>query len=338
MKFILLSGGAGKRLWPLSNSTRSKQFLQLLKNERNERESMVQRVWGQLITANLADSTMVSTCDTQVEFLRSQLGHAVPLIIEPERRDTFAAIALACTYLHSVADTDGSEVVCFSPVDPYVDQSFFFHVKELENIVTESGADIALIGVVPTYASEKYGYIVPDQATTRQSSKGYQAVSRFVEKPKEEQAESLIKENSLWNCGVFAFKLGFMLSYLKKNGLPVDYEEMIRVYGTLPKISFDLEVVEKTGHRVVLPYSGSWKDLGTWRTLSEELDTFLIGKGLISESSANTHVINELDIPVAVINISNVIVAVSADGILISDKAASSKIKEWLKDDNKEWR
>lgn len=330
MKLILLSGGAGKRLWPLSNNLRPKQFLKVLRNQQNELESMVQRVWNQLKTVNLTDATFVATCQSQVGIMQSQLGDTVPLIIEPEQRDTFAAIALSCTYLYSVTHMDLNDVVCFSPVDPYVEESFFFHLKELERIVRDSGADIVLMGVTPTYPSEKYGYIVPNPATSTESLHSYKTVSRFVEKPKEEQAKMLIEENALWNCGVFAFKLGFMISLLEKNGFPVDYEEMICVYQTLPNNSFDHVIVENTGHLVVFPYSGSWKDLGTWMTLTEELNASLIGKGVISENSINTHVINELDIPVAVIGLSNVIVAVSKEGILVSDKAASSKIKEFL--------
>lgn len=338
MKLILLSGGAGKRLWPLSNEIRSKQFHPVLRNERNERESMVQRVWRQLQQAKLADVTFVSTCDAQADLMRQQLGPDIPLIIEPERRDTFAAIALACAYLYSETDTEESEAVIFAPVDPFVEQRFFDYVKDLERVVTESGADIALIGVEPTYPSEKYGYIVPKSLPEEQSSSGYQGVSRFVEKPKEEQAVQLLGQNALWNCGVFAFRLSLMKSILQERGFPVEYGRLLQAYRTLPKISFDLEVVEKAGRRVVLPYSGSWKDLGTWRTLTEELDSKLIGRGWIGDDCINTHVINELELPIAVIGLSNVIVAAGKDGILISDKAASSKIKDWLNDEKKEWK
>jgi mannose-1-phosphate guanylyltransferase len=216
-----------------------------------------------------------------------------------------------------------------------VTATFFEHIKQLEGIVNESGANIVLMGVTPSYPSEKYGYIVPEPAADEESTaSSHLRVSRFVEKPKEDDAKKLIEQHALWNCGVFAFKLGFMLSALEKRGLPVEYEDMIRLYSTLPKNSFDHEIVEKAGHLIVSPYSGSWKDIGTWKTLTEELEP-LIGKGVISENSENTHVINELDIPVAVMDVSNIIVAVSEHGILVSDKAASSKIKELFNGDLK---
>lgn len=101
MKLILLSGGSGKRLWPLSNDARSKQFLKVLENEDGQLKSMVQRVWMQLKNVNLTESTIIATCKTQVDMIQNQLGQKVDLVIEPSRRDTFPAIALAASFLYS---------------------------------------------------------------------------------------------------------------------------------------------------------------------------------------------------------------------------------------------
>ncbi|MGZ0087184.1 sugar phosphate nucleotidyltransferase [Geobacillus icigianus] len=324
MEIILLSGGSGKRLWPLSNDARSKQFLKVLENQNGQLQSMVQRVWRQLGNVGLADSAVIATSKSQVDMIQSQLGQSVPIIIEPMRRDTFPAIALASAYLYSVEGIDLNEVVAVLPVDPYVEDRFFDRVKDLEETVLVSGADLALIGVEPTYPSSKYGYIVP----TSQSSDGdYLRVSHFREKPTEDKAAALIKQGALWNCGVFAFKLDYLISLLQEKGFPVQYDELVKQYDRLPKISFDYEVVEKTEHIVVLPYDGYWKDLGTWNTLTEEMATNQIGKGVVADSE-NTHLINELDLPVTVLGVSNVIVAVSPDGVLVADKAKSPKIKE----------
>lgn len=290
MKLVLLSGGSGKRLWPLSNDARSKQFLKVLENKNGELQSMVQRVWEQLGNVGLADSAVIATSKSQVDMIQSQLGQDVPIIIEPMRRDTFPAIALASVYLYSVEGIRLDEVVAVLPVDPYVEDRFFQRVKELEKTVLESDADLALIGVEPTYPSAKYGYIVP---TSTSSESDYLRVSHFTEKPNEEKAAELIKQGALWNCGVFAFRLDYMISLLEAKGLPIQYEELLKQYERLPKISFDYEVVEKTKHIVVLPYDGYWKDLGTWNTLTEEMATEQIGKGIIADSE-NTHLINEL--------------------------------------------
>ncbi|PGY12673.1 sugar phosphate nucleotidyltransferase [Bacillus sp. AFS031507] len=327
MKLVLLSGGSGKRLWPLSNDTRSKQFLKVLESNKEEKQSMVQRVWGQLETVGLSDSSVIATSKMQRDMIHSQIGMDVPLIIEPERRDTFPAIALAASYLFSTQNVSEDEVVVVLPVDPYVDDSFFEKVKELENVLLDSEADLALVGVRPTYPSSKYGYIVPKEAVDGDS---YFTVNHFTEKPSEEKAQTLIDMNALWNCGVFAFKLKYIIDILVEKGLPLHYDKLSLQYKDLPKISFDYEVVEQANHIVALPYDGYWKDLGTWNTLTEEMATSQIGKGVLSNDSVNTHLINELDIPVTIIGLKDVVVAASPDGILVSDKASSPKIKELI--------
>lgn len=325
MRLILLSGGSGKRLWPLSNHARSKQFLKVLANKDGENESMVQRVWGQLKAVGLADSAVVATSKSQVDMMKNQLGDSVGLVVEPERRDTYPAIALAAAYLASIEHVSPSEVVVVLPVDSFVDDRFFQRVKELEEVLISSAADLALVGVTPTYPSEKYGYIVPK---SNQDGHSFVQVSHFREKPPEEQACALIAQQALWNCGVFAFKLGYVLAKLEDVGLPTDYLKLINKYVSLPKISFDYEIVEKAKQVVAIRYAGEWKDLGTWNTLTEEIAAPIIGKGILSEDCSKTHLINELDIPVIVLGLSNVVVAASADGILVTDKQASPRIKD----------
>lgn len=327
MKLILLSGGSGKRLWPLSNDTRSKQFLKVLEGSHNEKQSMVQRVWGQLESVGLAKSAVIATSKMQRDMIHSQIGTDVPLIVEPERRDTFPAIALATSHLYSIQNISKEEVIVVLPVDPYVENSFFEKVKEIENVLLQTNADLALVGVRPTYPSSKYGYIVPQGDIFGDT---YFKVGHFTEKPSEEKAESLIEIKALWNCGVFAFKLDYMIDLLAEKELPLDFDELLKQYNTLPKISFDYEVVEKANHIVALPYDGYWKDLGTWNTLTEEMVTLQIGKGVLSDDNVNTHLINELDIPVTVLGMKDVVVAASPDGILVSDKASSPKIKELI--------
>lgn len=325
MKLVLLSGGSGKRLWPLSNDARSKQFLKVLRDEENNLQSMVQRVWGQLDKLGLTQSAVIATGKSQLEMIQSQIGKDVSLIIEPERRDTFPAIALAATYLYSYKKTDRDEVIGVLPVDPYVEDKFFARLLELEDKLNSSDADLALIGVKPTFPSEKYGYIVPNKNS---STGDVVKVSHFKEKPEAEEAKVLLGQNALWNCGVFAFKLDKIISLLEDKGLPTTYEELLVSYSLLPKISFDYEVVEKTENIIALPFQGSWKDLGTWNTLTEEMGKSLIGKGNLSSDSVNTHIINELDIPISVLGLSNILVAASPDGILVTDKEASPRVKE----------
>lgn len=333
MKLVLLSGGSGKRLWPLSNDSRSKQFLKVLKNPENELESMVQRVWRQLAAVDLTSSTYLATNRSQVEMIHNQLHSDVPIIVEPERRDTFPAIALAASYLYSIESVALDEVVAILPVDSYVDEVFFHSVQQLGEVLLTTKANIALIGVVPHYPSEKYGYIVPNGpefSMTGSNEAKFLEVSHFREKPNREQAEQLIEKNALWNCGVFAFKLQYLIDFMIAKGLPIHYEELCKQYKLLAKISFDYEVVEKADNVVVVPYDGVWKDLGTWNTLTEEMHNHQMGSGIVTGDCLNTHLINELDIPVTVIGTKDLVIVASPDGILVSHKAESPRIKEVL--------
>jgi mannose-1-phosphate guanylyltransferase len=323
MKVILLSGGSGQRLWPLSNDARAKQFLKVLKTEDGQLESMVQRVWRQLSSVDLTKDCFIAAGEAQANMIKSQLGCDVSLIVEPERRDTFPAIALATVYLSDVVGVDEDEVVVVLPVDSYVSEGFFEKVRDLEKVINQSTAQIALIGIKPTYPSAKYGYIVP-----REQGDNYFRVERFVEKPSQYEAAKLIECNALWNAGTFAFRLGFLLDLLKNKGYSTQYDVLLKRYHLLIKTSFDYEVVEKTRNIVAIPYNGEWKDLGTWNTLTEEMDDFIIGKGSISYDCDNTHLINELEIPVAILGLSNIVVAASPNGILVTDKIASPRLKE----------
>ena len=120
MNIILLSGGSGKRLWPLSNDVRSKQFIKLFKND-DEYESMVQRVYRQITTVDADAKITIATSKSQASAIKNQLGEKASICVEPCRRDTFPAIALAAAYLHDELGVDENEAVVVCPVDPYVD-------------------------------------------------------------------------------------------------------------------------------------------------------------------------------------------------------------------------
>lgn len=327
MHLILLSGGSGKRLWPISNTSRSKQFLKVLtsKSKPETRISMIQHIWEQLCKTNLSSCSIISTNKSQVDIIQNQLGPNLPLIIEPSRRDTYPAIMLSSLYLHSVKKISLNEVIAVIPVDFYVEEEFFEHIKYLEDVLKNSKADLVLVGIKPTFPSQRYGYIVPDYSKIQNQ---YQVVNSFFEKPNEKQAEQLISEGAFWNAGVFTFKLGYILEHLQGHGYTIDYAEMVKSYSKLPHNSFDYELVEKAKNIIMAPYMGKWKDLGTWNSLTEEIDTNLIGNGNISSDCKNINIINELEIPVSVIGTSDLIVAVCSDGILVADKNASEQIKD----------
>ena len=158
MNIILLSGGSGKRLWPLSNDIRSKQFIKIFKREDGTYESMVQRVYRQIRRAVLGATVTIATSRTQVSAIRNQLGEDVNICVEPCRRDTFPAIALAASYLRDVKGVAEEEPAVVCPVDPYVDEEYFEAIARLGDLAVSKDVHLALIGIEPMYPSEKYGY------------------------------------------------------------------------------------------------------------------------------------------------------------------------------------
>lgn len=329
MYTVLLSGGSGKRLWPLSNDLRSKQYIKVIGNahEDNKPCSMIQRVWRQLEESDLAKKSIITASKGQVEIIKSQLGETFDIVIEPERRNTFPAVAISCAYLKTVLGASEDEIVAILPVDPYTDEGYFEKIKSIESIIKISGAEIALIGARPTEPSSKYGYILPEEKTT-QGNSTYVKVKGFTEKPSNALAKELIEEGALWNCGVFGFKLSTITKKMKEYGLTDNYYEIFEHYEKLPKISFDYEVLEKCRNIVVTEFSGVWKDIGTWNSLSEQMYDRSIGNVIIHESCENTNVINELRMPIVVIGTKNIVISASVDGILVSDKQESTRIKD----------
>ena len=324
MQIILLSGGSGTRLWPLSNDVRSKQFLKLFKDSQGNAESMVQRVYRQIKTAIPDANITIATSKTQVSALRNQLGNLVNLSVEPCRRDTFPAIALASQYLKDILDVKEDEPVIVCPVDPYVDNEYFVEFIDLAKRVKAGEQNIVLMGIEPTYPSEKYGYIVP------KNSEKVSSVLSFKEKPNKETALALIQEGALWNGGIFAFRLKY-LSDLIVNRLHVDnYFDLLKKYESLEKISFDYEVVEKEPSIEVVRFAGEWKDLGTWNTLTEAMESRFLGKSQTDDDCQNVSIINDTDMNVLALGLKDIIVAVGPQGILISDREHSSYIKPFV--------
>lgn len=324
MNIILLSGGSGKRLWPLSNDVRSKQFIKLFKNNHDEYESMVQRVYRQITEVDENAQITIATSKSQASAIKNQLGEKVSICVEPCRRDTFPAIVLAAAYLHDELGVPEEEAVVVCPVDPYVDNSYYEAVKTLQVLAEEGKVNLTLMGIEPTYPSEKYGYIIP------KSGDLVSRVKEFKEKPDQETAEKYLTQNALWNAGIFAFKIGYLLKKAHSMIEFEDYRDLFHKYDTLTKISFDYAVVEKETSIQVLRYSGDWKDVGTWNMMAEAMADTTKGKAILDETCENTHVINELNIPILCMGCKDLIIAASGDGILVSDKERSGYMKPYV--------
>jgi len=325
VNIILLSGGSGKRLWPLSNNVRSKQFLKIFKLEDGRHESMVQRMYRMIREVDSDATITIATSESQMPLIENQLGDKVQISIEPCRRDTFPAIALAVAYLHDVQSVSEDEAVVVCPVDTYVEKPYFETIVKLQKQAQIGDSNLYLIGIEPTYPSGKYGYIIPKSTDTISD------VKEFKEKPTEPEASEYIKQGALWNAGVFAFKPKYILDIAWKVFGTSSYKSLFENYSDLTKISFDYAVVEKEPRIKVMRFSGEWKDLGTWNTLTEAMSDELSGNAIAKDCS-NTHIINELQIPLIAIGVDDLAIVATSDGILVTAKKSSDKLKDFVSD------
>ncbi len=324
MNIILLSGGSGTRLWPLSNDIRSKQFIHLFKNSDGDYESMVQRVYRQITSVDSEARLTVATSKSQVSAIKNQLEDKVSVCVEPCRRNTFPAILLAALFLKYKKNVSDDECVVVCPVDPYVTDEYYEAIKNLEILVNGSDSNILLLGIEPDTPSDKYGYIIPE------SKGGISKVREFKEKPDIKTAEEYINRGALWNAGVFAFKLGYVIKKAHEYIDFTDYDDLYSKYDTLTSISFDYAIVEKESNIRVMRFAGDWKDVGTWNMLSEVMSDKAKGNVMMDDTCENTNVVNELDIPILCMGCKDMIVAASSDGILVSDKEQSGYIKNYV--------
>lgn len=331
MNFILLSGGSGQRLWPLSNDVRAKQFIKIFGTTDGNMESMLQRVYRQIQENVSGVAITIATSKSQVSTINNQIGEGhVNLSIEPCRRDTFPAIVLAAAYLKDIQSVSGDEIVIVCPIDPYVETEYFRAIETLGQRAEAGNANLVLMGIEPTYPSGKYGYIIPA------TSDLFSRVAMFKEKPTEQMAAKYIAQGALWNGGVFAFKLDYVLNRGRELIGFCDYYNLIEKYEEIEKISFDYAVVEHEKQIEVMRFRGIWKDLGTWNTFTEVMNCRNIGEAIFNDHCENTHVINELNCPVLCMGLKNVVVAASPSGVLVSDKEQSSYIKPFAERFNKQ--
>lgn len=326
MRIILLSGGSGKRLWPMSNNIRSKQFLKLLPSNNGNTESMIQRIMRQMKEAKLDAEVTVATSLLQKDILIEQLGESVNIVTEPERRNTFPAIVLASVHLLCKQKCNRDEVIVVMPSDSYVDQSYFEALKRMERAIETDRKDLVLMGITPTEPSTKFGYIIPDGAVDSEMI----SVKQFSEKPKTEKAIELLAQGAFWNGGVFAFRLGYMIDIAQKYINITNFDEAYSRYADLPKISFDYEVVEKASSIGLVPVKGVWEDLGTWDSLTSKINHPAIGNVVAGEGSVNCNIINETETPVVCLGVEDLVVVVTSEGILVSKKSACQNLKDYI--------
>ena len=327
MKMILLCGGGGKRLWPISNNVHSKQFAQLFDDGNGNYRSMLEHAISEIREIDPDVQVTIAAGRVQTEEVRSQLGFDVSLTEEPSRRNTFPAISLAASYLKDHDHVVPQEPIVIFSVDSYADRSFYESLFSLGEILDDGNTNLVLMGIEPTSPSDKYGYIIPA------SSDEVSAVRAFREKPDTETAKKYIEEHhALWNAGVFACRLEYLLRRADIVFGSSSYANLLQRYPELKQISFDYAVVEKEPNIAVKRYNGTWTDAGTWTGMCSLLKNKDIGQVVRDDQCEDTLIVNHLDFPILAMGVKNLVIAASRDGILVAEKNRIPDLKTVVDD------
>lgn len=296
MQLVLLSGGLGTRLWPLSDANHPKQFLKLFNKEQ---KSMLQITYNNISKLNLP--IYVASQNIWTKNIFDQIGKNVKIISEPNSMDTFAAILNIAEYLYYKENISKNEIIAIVPIDHFVQKNFYNILYDCQLNMIKNNSDYGLIGIKPKYPNSKYGYICSTDGIAK----------KFVEKPNIKDAESLIKQGALWNSGILLFKIESVLKKSNEIFKHDTYEQFTNNYKNLPKTSFDYAVLENEKNISVVNYDGKWDDLGTWNTLS---------KYISKDDSNSNNIINYENKSIRINNIDNLIVINTSNGLLIEKK------------------
>lgn len=305
MKVVLLSGGRGSRLWPLSTNDTPKQFIKI----GNEGKTMLKETFD--LVNNRENDLYIATCEQYVESIKNELNDFKNIIVEPQAIGTFPAILNIVVYFYHQKNYNPEEIISIIPIDHKVNDKFYEILKVAKEEIIISNSNICLIGIKPTFISTQYGYI--------QSSNGI--ISEFIEKPNKEIAEELIKQNALWNSGVLILKLGNLVKLAKEYIDIESYEKFIENYINLPHNSFDKEFLEKEKNISIVKSPYEWEDLGTWEILSEKMT---------KPDKFNTSIINFENKKILNEGVEDIILINSIDGIKIVNKnKPKNKYQSW---------
>lgn len=333
---VILSGGTGTRLWPVSREGMAKQLLPL-----TDDLTMLQKTLSRVTGAKGFGAPMVIGSHAVRFTLKEQMEKVAPgamLVLEPARRDTMAAVLLAATI---AADEDSDQVLAVMPSDHMITGEDAFRAAVLTASAAVARSGIAVIGVTPREPATGYGYIRPGAET----GTGVRKVEKFVEKPDAATAERLIAEGCLWNAGIFCFRAGWLTEALAAF-YPEDVSRMAEAvrrmhrdlgmfipgdaFAEVRAVSFDHAFMEKTDAAQVASASFSWSDVGDWNALWKASAHDRNGnalKGDVVALDAHDNLIRSESRTVCAVGVSGLAIVETADAVLIAPRDRAQDVK-----------
>ena len=344
MKVIILAGGKGTRLWPISRGSFPKQFLKL-----GDDHSLLQKCVKRFLPLIDPSGIVIVTSADYRHLVRNQLCDIDPcfenqIVVEPEARNTAPAIALGMKYLQEECGLLDDEVVVISSSDHLISppEEFLKALNTAEEVAKQGY--LVTFGVKPTHPETGYGYI----KTMKTAGSMVCKAEAFIEKPSLEIAQEFLRsEDYLWNCGIFAFTPARFWSELENLAPQIaqlvdgSVQDMIERFAELPNISIDYAVMEKSSNIAVVPLTLSWSDIGSWDSVFDVLE---------KDHNQNVKIGNVFDVDtknclilggkrlISTIGLEDMLIIETDDAILIGKKGESQKVKKLVEELKKQNR